>query len=77
MIQAPSASETKFVEIIKSHLEGLSEVSLTELGKKLFPVMTAPTIYAALYNCFHTFYTIRINKGEKFEDANKIIIKHA
>lgn len=39
--------------------------------------MNYSSIYASLYNCFHTFYTIRINKGEKFEDATMIIIKHA
>jgi hypothetical protein len=39
--------------------------------------MSSTNIFASMYNCLHTFYTIRINKGEKFEDATKTIIKYA
>ena len=39
--------------------------------------MSHNNIWASLYNCFHTFYTIRINKGEKFEDGTKMILKYA
>jgi hypothetical protein len=47
------------------------------MGKKLFPIMSSNIIYASLYNCFHTFYTIRLNKGETFYDGTNTILKYA
>ena len=35
------------------------------------------TIWQSMYNCFHTFYTIRINKGEKFQDGTRMVLKYA
>ncbi len=35
------------------------------------------SIWPSMYNCFHTFYTIRINKGEKFEDGTRMVLKYA
>ena len=39
--------------------------------------MSQSNIWASLYNCFHTFFTIRKNKGEKFDDGTKMILKYA
>ena len=50
---------------------------MTEFGKKLFPIMSSSNIFASLYNCFHTFYTIRINKGEKFDDGSRTVLMYA
>jgi hypothetical protein len=74
---ATGYEESRFLKIIEQHLTGIPDTALTELSKKLFPIISSSNIFSAFYNCVHTFYTIRMNKGTELEAINTEILKFA